>query len=294
MKILAVSGGVDSVVMLDKLARGRAVDSTGAVVAHFNHGIRADSDLDEQLVRRLSGEYGLEFVSCRELLGEGASEELARERRYHFLRKVARERGGKIYTAHHADDIIESIAINLTRGTGWRGLVPLDNPDIERPLLGATKAEILEYAGQHGLEWREDSTNADPRYLRNRLRSKLASLGSSERQSLLRLYAEQKILKREIDTLAEEFVRPDGEYPRELFLGLDDAVALEILRAALAHVGKSATRPQLAEFLAAIRTYQTGKKFNLPGDYLVEFQRGSFRLDNGDNATPTTSSSPHG
>jgi tRNA(Ile)-lysidine synthase len=281
MKILAVSGGVDSVVMLDMLvSQGKVVreEPGSTVIAHFNHGIREDSDEDEQFVGELARRYGLKYEHRKENLGASASEELARERRYLFLHEVAAKYSGKIYTAHHADDAIESIVINLVRGTGWRGLVPLDSPSIERPLLGLFKADILKYAKKHGLKWREDSTNTDQSYLRNRMRHVLQGLPLQEKRAVLKLYEEQKVLKRQIDELTAGLLNEYGVYSRELFKRLDESVALEVLRAALKQVGRSATRPQLKEFLQAIKTYQTGKKFNLPGDFLVKIGKTSFKL----------------
>ncbi|MDR0398052.1 MAG: tRNA lysidine(34) synthetase TilS [Candidatus Nomurabacteria bacterium] len=271
MKILAVSGGVDSVVMLDMLA------GDDCVVAHFNHGIRSDSDEDERFVGELAEKYGLHCEHKKENLGAGASEELARERRYCFLKEVATKHGGVIYTAHHADDVIESIVINLIRGTGWRGLAPLDSPDIERPLIGMFKADIKRYANRHGLTWREDSTNTDTNYLRKRVRQTL-QVQYLQKDAVLKLYEEQKVLKKQIDELVAGFLTPSNVYDRELFRQLDDAVALEVLRAALLQVGRSATRPQLKEFLLAIKTYKTSKKFNLPGDYLVKIHKDYFHL----------------
>lgn len=272
MKILAVSGGVDSAVMLDMLAR------EGDIVAHFNHGIRDDSDTDERLVGELAKKYGLEYEHKKECLGSGASEELARLRRYQFLNEVAARRGGKMYTAHHADDVIESITINLIRGTGWRGLVPLDHPGIERPQLELFKTDILEYATEHGLAWHEDSTNASGNYLRNRVRKALKKLPADNKRAILELYKEQKVLKQQIDELVTTFLSPNDTYGRDLFKQLDEPVALEVLRGILGKVGLSATRPQRKEFLEAIKTYETGKKFNLPGDFLVKMGKNNFKI----------------
>ncbi|MDR1032446.1 MAG: tRNA lysidine(34) synthetase TilS [Candidatus Nomurabacteria bacterium] len=272
MKILAVSGGVDSVTMLDMLA------GDDCVVAHFNHGIRGDSDKDEQLVGNLAQKYKLPYEHKKVHLGAGASEELAREARYGFLREVAARYNGKIYTAHHADDVIESISINQISGTRWRGRVPLDNPDIERPLLGMFKSDILQYATKHNLQWHEDSTNSDRSYLRNRVRHSLQGLPLQDKREILRLYEEQKQLKCQIDDLVGKLLPDDGVYQRDWFVSLDSSVAIELLRAALERTGRSATRPQLKEFLAAIKTYKTGKKFNLPGDCLVRMGKISFKL----------------
>lgn len=76
-------------------------------------------------------------------------------------------------TAHHADDVVETIAINLLRGTGWRGLAVFGADDVYRPMTVWFKHEIIEYAKKHQLEWREDSTNASDAYLRNRVRKQM-------------------------------------------------------------------------------------------------------------------------
>ena len=135
MKILAVSGGIDSVVMLHQMK-----DEPDILVAHFDHGIRSNSAEDCAFVERLAHEYGKPFVCEHAQLGENCSEATAREARYAFLRRLAKEYAGKIYVAHHADDIIESITINLLRGTGWRGLAPMQSEDIERPLCAIVSA----------------------------------------------------------------------------------------------------------------------------------------------------------
>ena len=99
--VVAVSGGVDSVVLLHMLAHRPDIE---LVVAHFDHGIRDYSVADAQFVKELADSYGLPFESRREKLGKQASEDLARSRRYAFLRSVADKHQAKIMTAHHADD----------------------------------------------------------------------------------------------------------------------------------------------------------------------------------------------
>ena len=102
-RVVAVSGGVDSVVLLDMLAD----EGVNIVVAHFDHGIRPDSAADAWFVKALAARYGVEYIGKREELGADASEELARERRYAFLHEVAQKHHAKLVTAHHLDDLIE-------------------------------------------------------------------------------------------------------------------------------------------------------------------------------------------
>lgn len=283
--IVAVSGGVDSVVLLDMLVRGNLpfticdLPSTNFIVAYFDHGIREDSAEDAVFVKLLAEKYGLQFETKREELGRNASEELARERRYTFLRDVAKKHGAKVLTAHHADDLVETIAINLIRGTGWRGLAVLDSPDIERPLLGMAKSEILDYAKKHRLEWREDSTNQDTKYLRNDVRKRLETLDKETRDWLLALREAQVLLKKEIDKESDKIIGT-APYARYMFINAPKDASLELLRAVFEkECGLSPTRPGLARALLAVKTFQAGKNYEAMRGVTLRFSTSHFTVD---------------
>lgn len=201
-KILAVSGGIDSMVLLEKFFRD---EPENIVVAHFNHGTRTSADLDEQFVSSRCEELKVPFETMKIMLGEGVSEELARKKRYNFLYHVANKYSGEIYTAHHLDDLIESIAINLIRGTGWRGLTPFSDNRIHRPFIemGFYKTDILRFAAENKVLFREDPTNATDDYLRNRVRSKLLIMPRVEKERLIDFYKRQAIIRQEIEELCE-------------------------------------------------------------------------------------------
>jgi tRNA(Ile)-lysidine synthase len=171
--IVAVSGGVDSMVLLDLLSRKSSVK---LVAAHFNHGIREDSAYDMQLVKRTSKNYNTLCEVGYADLGKDSSEENARNHRYKFLESIRKKYSAdKIITAHHQDDLIETAFINILRGSGHRGLVSMKiNPQVLRPLTSVTKKEILKYAKEHNIKWREDSTNDDEKYLRNYIRKNIS------------------------------------------------------------------------------------------------------------------------
>lgn len=254
--VVAVSGGVDSVVLLDMLSRMPNLD---LVVAHFDHGIRPESADDAMFVEELAAYYGLPFETQRVELGPKASEELARRYRYNFLREVASRHSAKIITAHHADDVVETIAINHVRGTGWRGLAVLDSADVLRPMIYMNKDLIRQYAREHNLQWREDSTNSSDAYLRNRLRRRMTDLSDDKKQALLNLHNQQKNLKRDIDLEVEKLVNIvsdlSGEgktyYSRYFFTHIHPVPALAILRRV---TNGQLTRPQLERALMAIKT----------------------------------------
>lgn len=278
-RVLAISGGVDSMVMLDLMKRGFFVDEL--VVATFDHGTRTSAKADAEFV---SKNCDLRVYKGEAKLGAGVSEEEARKKRYEFLREVAFRERGEIWTAHHLDDLVETVAINFLRGTGVRGLAALNAPGVRRPFLDETfdeifdKRKILKYAAEHEIVFRQDPTNVSDEYLRNRVRPKVLGMPWSEKMKLYVLWQKQKEIMREIDELIENIIPEDLRFEREWFGEMPDEVAMEILRAALMRAGVSATRPQIADFLKAIREYQPGKKFNLPGDKLVRMGRKDFVL----------------
>lgn len=237
--IVAVSGGLDSVTLLDMLAGlQRRHPALKLVIAHVDHGIRGDSSLDAEHVKGLAERYGLPYEMTRLQLGSGASEEVAREARYAWLETVrAKYRAEGIITAHHQDDVLETILLNFQRGTGWRGLASLRTADERyRPLLEASKASLVRYAIDNDLVWREDRTNDDVRYTRNYIRhGVLPRVEGEARTKLLRLAEKQRDLREKIEvevlkTLAD--VKDEVGLSRHKLIMMPDAVALEVLRAA--------------------------------------------------------------
>jgi tRNA(Ile)-lysidine synthase len=287
--LVAVSGGVDSVVLLDALSRhlsvagypvwgGREVGEI--IVAHFDHGIRDDSAEDAEFVAELAKSYGHAFRMRREDLGTGASEETARHRRYAFLKEVCNEEKALLVTAHHGDDAVETVAINMTRGTGWRGLAVLDTRTIWRPLLAVTKQEIREYANLHKLTWREDSTNSSDLYLRNRLRRRLSGVDVDTRQQILALRARQTELKRDIDDETRRLIG-QAPYSRYFFTHINDMVAVELLRALFVReTSASPTIPARKRALHAIKVAKQGATIDVADGVRLYFTRSDFVVQN--------------
>ncbi len=283
--IVAVSGGVDSVVLLDMLVNDNLPSSRSPVsisqliVAHFDHGIRSDSATDAAFVRDLAEKYNLPYETAREELGADASEELARDRRYAFLRSVAKKHNAKIITAHHLDDLVETIAINITRGTGWRGLAVLDSLDIERPLLGTTKPELIDYAQKKSLEWRDDPTNQNLKYLRNDVRQRLTGIDERAREALRLYQYRQVFLKKSIDQEAQQLVG-SPPYSRYFFTQIPEREAVELLRVVcISAVGMSPTIPQRKRALLAIKTQTTGSRYEVAKGITLVFTRTTFIVE---------------
>ncbi|MBA4191700.1 MAG: tRNA lysidine(34) synthetase TilS [Planctomycetaceae bacterium] len=186
--VVAVSGGADSVALLRALAGCRTGPLT---VAHVNHQLRgAESDADEAFVRQLAAELGLQCrVKSVDIAALGGNlESTARRVRYEFFAELATELGaGWIATGHTADDQAETVLHRLVRGTGIQGLRGIaacgfagepakPQAAIIRPLLTVTRAHILDHLAELGQTFRDDSSNADPKFTRNRIRHELLPL----------------------------------------------------------------------------------------------------------------------
>lgn len=176
--LLAVSGGVDSVVLCE-LCRQAGYTFT---IAHCNFQLRGEESVrDENFVKKLGDHYGVEVLLNRFNTDAYAQQRkcsiqvAARELRYAWFKEIAAGLSAYIVTAHHADDNIETVLMNFFKGTGLaglRGILPLQG-NIIRPLLFATKNQIKQFAADHQLQWVEDSSNAEDDYTRNYLRHKL-------------------------------------------------------------------------------------------------------------------------
>ncbi|MDE3076556.1 MAG: tRNA lysidine(34) synthetase TilS, partial [Chloroflexota bacterium] len=209
--VVAVSGGADSVCLLHLLTG----QGCRVVVAHLNHGMRGRAgDADAAFVRELSERLGHRCVVERRdvpsLRRERALslEEAAREARYEFLRAVAEREGAEaIFLGHTADDQVETFLMRLIRGAGLAGLSAMRSKQgiLYRPLLSVWRTEVEDYLRERGLEWREDASNLDPRFFRNRVRHELMPL-------LVRLNPGVKeVLLRETRLLARRQGRIEAE-----------------------------------------------------------------------------------
>lgn len=176
--VAGVSGGADSVALLHLLNGWRAEMGWRLTAVHVNHGLRgADADADQAFVERLCAAWG---VPCRTVRCDVAAEakkrgmgeeETGRLLRYAAFREAAGGQG-RIAVAHHQNDQAETVLMRLCRGTGLKGLAGMRpvRGNLCRPLLGCTRAEIEAYCAAEGLPFREDATNRDVKYTRNKLR----------------------------------------------------------------------------------------------------------------------------
>ncbi len=187
--IVAISGGVDSMVMADLFKKS----PYSFAIAHINYGLRGeDSNKDEQLVKSWCEQNDIDcFIkkAPKEIFqGKASVQMAARTFRYHFFDEILNaKKYHKIATAHHLDDSLETALFNFSKGTGLRGLVGIAPMlgDVIRPMLFAEKADILAYAKEHKIKWREDLSNEQTKYQRNKIRHEVIPVLKSINPGLL-------------------------------------------------------------------------------------------------------------
>ncbi len=261
--VVAVSGGPDSVALLHILMRLRDEYRLRLTAAHLNHGLRKDeADREESFVHRLCADIGIACVSRRaDILelkrGESRSlEEIGREERYRFFQETASQCGAvKIAIGHHRDDQAETLLLHLLRGSGMeglRGILPVRDGRIIRPLLGVGRSEILEYLRRGGISYVTDSSNRSTLFLRNRIRNELIPEVASRYNPRLveTLCRTAEIIRRENDYLSKVVRRilngwqivpgsPDINLPVTDFQSLHEAIQGRIVKFLLESVSSA-------------------------------------------------------
>lgn len=290
MYVLAVSGGVDSMVLLHLAAKlynnKKQKSKYKFIVAHFDHGMRDDSDEDRKLVEFIAKGHGLIFVYDASKLGPDASEAEARRARYDFLKRVRSASGADaIVTAHHEDDLVETAIMNLLRGTGRKGLSSLANKaELRRPLLSYSKKQLYTYAKQHKLMWREDSTNQDTKYRRNYIRKNIvAKMDEAERKKLLDVLSDAKRVNFELDERVAKLLQflsiEKNVLDRKIFIGLPHKIALEVMAAWLrVHKIRQFDSRLLESLVLAAKTSLAGKKADINNKYYLEINRDKLQI----------------
>lgn len=275
--VLAVSGGVDSMVLLDLLRKRPGIH---LVVAHYDHGIRSDSIKDRKLVQEVARTYKLPFVHSEGNLGPGTSEAKARTARYKFLHNVRAASGAKaIITAHHQDDVIETAIMNIMRGTGRRGLSSLkSNETLVRPLLNYDKETIREYAQTHALAWREDPSNSDTTYTRNYIRAKIVpKFSAGERAQLTILLDKIASINHELDVHLTGLlhIQPALDIlDRMWFIHLPHDIAREVLHTWLSrHEVRNISKKTIERLVVAMKTGKPGQKIDIDSGHILLIKR---------------------
>jgi len=300
--VVGLSGGADSVALLDALALLAGRRGFRVVAAHLDHALRKGSAEDAAFCRSLCQRLGVPFhtavadVSARARRERGGLEQAARRERYAFLHRVREETGaGAIAVGHTRDDQAETLLMRLLRGAGATGLGGMRPRvgDVIRPLLGVSRDEVLAYLRDRGLGWREDPTNTDLRYLRNRVRHELlpyleARFNPALREGLARtaaLLADEAVhLRGEADGLLDRIARTEGAtvvLDPSALAGAPPSVARMVVRQALRRTGGLARvrAVHVERILELARSEDAaGRRLPLPGGREVRYRQGELRF----------------
>lgn len=286
--LLTVSGGVDSMVMLTLFVEG----GYNIGIAHCNFGLRGqESDGDELAVAQQAEKYGVpiynkRFDTLAEMERTGESMEMAARRlRYEWFDNLAAENGyTKIAIAHHIDDSIETLFINMFRGTGLRGLTGItrQRDNIIRPLLFAERKEILEYAVANKIPFREDSSNLSRKYLRNKIRLGLipkmreisARFTSMMRGNIYRLIAAQRFIDASIAKIKTEVLEHCDGYDKIYIERIDKDLPLEFIIYECLNSEYGFKGDTIEDLHKALITESNGKRF-YARDHVAYIDRGS-------------------
>ena len=226
--LLAVSGGVDSMVLLD-LFKGAALNFE---VAHINYKLRGeDSDEDQKLVEGFCRQNQIPFhlyqVSEKDNKPKNSIQEWARNIRYQFFRKIQQEKNlDFLVTAHHLNDQLETFIINLSKASGIKGLsgIPANENKILRPLLSFTKEEIYAYAKKNKIKFREDLSNQKNDYLRNKIRNQIVPKLLEVNENFLENFGKSILHLNQTKSFVEEKISE---------IEKDESYSVELLRSAL-------------------------------------------------------------
>lgn len=287
--VCALSGGADSVAMTHCLLSLADELQIQVSAAHYNHCLRGEaSDSDEVFVRRLCASWGIPLEADRGDVAAYAQthgqslEEAARCLRYEFLR----HQSGLIAVAHNADDQVETVLLNLIRGTGLKGLASMEpkRDRIIRPLLSVSRTEIEAYLQAHNLPHREDHTNGEDEALRNRLRHHVVPLLRQENPALSQtvgrmtalLRADEAYLARETEALLAAARRQDG-YDCQTLLEAPSVLRRRAIRVLLQIPKPSQIHVDQAE--ALLSDLSGSAQIQLPGGFTMVREYGLLRLE---------------
>ncbi|HEV8265633.1 MAG TPA: tRNA lysidine(34) synthetase TilS [Gemmatimonadales bacterium] len=296
--VVAVSGGADSVALLDLLHGVAPQLGLTLIVAHADHGIQTASRAVGRTVGKLAGQYGVPFETVELHLGPDVTETEARRARYAWLRDVqGRRRATYLVTAHHRDDQIETIALRALRGSapaGLAGIARRGRDGLVRPLLPFTRAELAAHVAARGLPVHDDPANRDPRHLRSWVRTQLLPLlkdrlGPRVTADLRRLgrhaASERHAWDRALELVPDLQLHVSAmgfDVARDVLSGYDDALAVALLRAAARRTsgaggtggtggtGRLILGPASARRLLALARRPSGRRMSLGDGWTAE------------------------
>ncbi len=314
--LIAVSGGLDSICLLFSLAKNlnepeqsasnkidlllqdfiSKINLNRLEAIYLDHAQRPDTDLDFKAVQKICTKFNIKLHHQKLDLPPGCSEVQARKARYQAFNEVLQKQElDHLITAHHSDDLLETALINLERGSGARGLHSLSHhaKGVWRPFLSKfaekvyiTKTDLLAYAKLNKLTWHEDSTNKDPKYLRNRLRAKLNKKNQEQKQTALDLLAEGQFSHNALKSLLNEIseilvlskTNSSIHFNKVLFKEQELTVQNYLMHHILSENTREVDRKSVLKAVEFVNAANKGKILQLRGCHLTITSKESFEV----------------
>lgn len=291
--ILCVSGGSDSIALLHLCHQLSRLFRWQLHILHFHHGLREESDEEARFVRNLSQRLNLEFHlrTTRDFQSEtsGLQEKARNWRRAEALKLREEIRADSILTAHHAEDQLETWLLKWLRGahlSGLQGMSRSDPPFI-RPLLDFRKEVLSDFLKENGFEWREDASNQDSKYMRNRVRNELLpllrTLSREGIESRIRdLDSQSRLLQKELESQYQiwlEKIGPVSELPISVIESESEFLQQEILvRFITRKTGIALSYRQLEKIWTLVRNSTNPWSYHLEGEWTINCEGGKLSL----------------
>lgn len=294
--VIAVSGGVDSMVLLEMLFQFQKELNLQLHVAHLNHQLRPDSEVDANFVVEQAKQRGLAFTLEKVNVAEYASknkqsiETAGRHARYDFLKRVAQAHHyGKIALAHHQNDQAETFFLNVIRGAtaqGWGGMKPLSDVYI-RPLLNCSKSNIYQFAQDQKIPYREDETNTDQKFRRNWVRQRVIPLLEQKNENLVDAITRNQAvfrqtsdyLQQQAEIVLEHLIiskeKDELSLNRKNFIVQHPAMQTEVIRLVIKNLRGDLNRLEAHHILklcAHAKSKESGQLIELPLGLMVMIQ----------------------
>jgi tRNA(Ile)-lysidine synthase len=287
--LVGVSGGADSIALLHVLHRFSQVQNYSLIVAHINHMARGkDSDADARFVESVAEELKLPFhlkkidVGIERLKLKTSFQDAARIIRYQFFEETLQSVGGnRVVLGHTADDQVETILINIVRGTGLKGLagIPQVRDCIIRPFLKFYRKDLDIYLKENDFSFREDSSNSDKKYLRNRIRHELIPHLETYNPSIKKCLQEMSEITREDDSLLSQTTtnifkqKLDTDNEKKITWDIEDfqsypiALRHRLVREIFCHISgdmQAITSHHVQQVIKLFNSPKVGKVINIP------------------------------
>ena len=291
--ILCVSGGSDSIALLHLCHQLNRLFRWQLHILHFHHGLREESDEEARFVRDLSKRLNLEFHlrTTRDFQSEtsGLQEKARNWRRTEALKLREEIRADSILTAHHAEDQLETWLLKWLRGahlSGLQGMSRSDPPFI-RPLLDFRKNMLSDFLKENGFEWREDASNQDSKYMRNRVRNELLpllrTLSREGIESRIRdLDSQSRLLQKELESQYQVWLEKTGpvsELPISVIESESEFLQQEILvRFITGKTGIALSYRQLEKIWTLVRNSTNQWSYHLEGEWTINCEGGKLSL----------------